>query len=283
MELTKNIESLIELAIAEDIGFGDVTSQTTIPDNLRANAKVLAREELIVCGLKLIDWVVKIGRFDLEVTHEKKDGDKAQNLEVLATLKGKAQHILTIERTILNFLQRMSGVATFAEKLVKEANSKIKILDTRKTMPGWRALDKYAVKVGGGYNHRLNLSDMILIKNNHIDLHKGDIKALFRQIYSLKPFYTPIQVEVRNEKELTEVLKENPSAILLDNMTDSEIFSSVKLIKAHSQSILIEASGGMTIKRVKVLSDSGIDCISFGSLTTNAGNKDISLRIDGYY
>lgn len=269
---------LIALALEEDLSSGDVTASSAIPDEMRATADLLVKEPLMVCGVELIDAVKVIGNYSYDICVNHHDGELVGAGAVMATLSGKAQELLTVERTLLNLLQRMSGVASYTAEIVKEA-SPIVVLDTRKTVPGWRALDKYAVRVGGGKNHRLSLSDMVLVKNNHIDLWSGDWQGLFNSIRSSKPHYTPIQVEVRSMEELKKALAFAPNSIMLDNFSDSDLAPALELLKSHYPSILIEVSGGITAERFSKLKELGVPAVSMGALTNRSHNRDISMRI----
>lgn len=273
------VQKLIEIALLEDIGLGDVTVASIVSKDSKSKAQIIARENLIVCGVDIVEEIRKIGQFDFKVNVNVSDGILVQSGKVLVELMGSSADILTAERTILNFLQRMSGVATQAKELALLA-SPLVVLDSRKTIPGWRVLDKYAVAVGGGKNHRLSLSDMVLIKNNHIDLYRGNMQKLFSICRDNKPFYTPVQVEVRTIAELKKILPLKPDSIMLDNMIDKLIIAAVKIVKNQKNYFpRIEASGGITKDRIKILKKVGIDAVSIGALTTKAINKDISMKL----
>ena len=276
---TPAVCKLISLALEEDLASGDVTASSAIPCDLRASADLLVKESLVLCGLELIEAIREIGRYSFEIATRFEDGDMIGVGTVIATLSGKARELLTVERTVLNFLQRMSGVASHTAEIVKQA-SPIIVLDTRKTVPGWRALDKYAVRVGGGKNHRLSLSDMILVKNNHIDLWNGDWEGLFNSIRANKPHYTPIQVEVRSMQELNKAVTFSPNAIMLDNFSDKDLEPALTLLTSQHPNILIEVSGGITAERLNNLKRLGVPAISMGALTNRSHNRDISLRIE---
>ena len=175
------VRRLVALALEEDLALGDVTAAITVPETERSKASIIAREELLVCGLDLVDVVISEGRFDATFTRSVSDGVMAKAGDVLGELSGASRHLLALERTVLNFLQRMSGVATHTRRFVSKADG-LKVLDTRKTMPGFRVLDKYATRIGGARNHRLSLGDMILVKNNHIDAHPGGIRGALGEI-----------------------------------------------------------------------------------------------------
>lgn len=275
---TPAICNLISLALEEDLASGDVTASSAIPCDMLATADLLVKESLVLCGLELIEAIREIGRYSFDIASRFKDGDTIGAGTVITTLSGKARELLTVERTVLNFLQRMSGVASHTAEIVKQA-APIVVLDTRKTIPGWRVLDKYAVKVGGGKNHRLSLSDMILVKNNHIDLWNGDWEGLFNSIRANKPYYTPIQVEVRSIHELNKALAFSPNAIMLDNFSNADLKPALELLMSKHPNILIEVSGGITAERLDNLKLLGVPAISMGALTNRSHNRDISLRI----
>lgn len=212
-----HITKLIELALLEDCITQDVTSLCVVPVELRGAGKVIAREELVYCGGPLVQRIVEVSTLPVTVKNCESEGQLVADGTTLCILEGNMRALLSLERTALNFLQRLSGVATTTHRFVSQAHG-LTVLDTRKTMPGWRLLDKYAVRIGGGHNHRMNLSDMILIKNNHIDAHAGDIKCV-QALLDKRPSSIPVEVEVRTVDELSKVLKEmRPDRILLDNM-----------------------------------------------------------------
>lgn len=277
------IDKLIALAIEEDLALGDVTSEYCIPEAHQSVAKVLVREPLVVCGTPLIGRIARAARYDLTVTCDGKEGDEVRAESVIAELRGSTRGLLAIERTVLNFLQRMCGVASFAREAATVAGSLI-VLDTRKTMPGWRVLDKYACRIGGAKNHRFSLGDMVLVKNNHVDVQPGSspaerVKSALSQIVAKKGPYLPMEVEVRSLEELEAALEFKPQMVMLDNMSDEAVVEAVGRVKARSPMTLIEASGGISVERLKRLAFCGINCVSMGALTTKAPNRDISFRI----
>ncbi len=275
---TRDVRELIRLSLCEDSPFGDQSALYSIPENHRSEAVILAREALVFCGAEFIPIMIEEFGSQLRVEVNCKDGLEVSDGTVLATLEGSTRALLTLERPLLNFLQRLSGVASVARQAVLNAAG-MTVLDTRKTMPGWRLLDKYAARVGGAKNHRFSLSDMILIKNNHIDAHQGDVTATLQAVFKSKPHFMPVEVEVRSLEELAATIPFNPAAVLLDNMADSQIEASIKLLKERAPQILIEVSGGITIERLKTLALLGVPAVSMGSITTAARNRDISLRI----
>jgi nicotinate-nucleotide pyrophosphorylase (carboxylating) len=275
---THPIRKLIRLAIEEDLNAGDLTAELTVPSDHRSKARIVAREQLVVCGLPIVRTIFSELQWDAEIMVQRPEGSSAGSEEILVELAATTRHLLAAERTILNFLQRLSGVATYTQRAVAAAGG-ITVLDTRKTMPGWRALDKYAVRVGGGRSHRANLSEMILVKNNHIDANGGSIPATLKRVMEQKPLYMPVEVEVRNQKELIEALRFQPEIVMLDNMNDEAIKEAIAIVKDSSPMTKIEVSGGLKPERCEALRKLGVSCISMGALTTQARNVDISLRI----
>lgn len=278
---SKAVVELINLALQEDKVSEDITTQLTVSAKQNAEAQILAKQDLVVCGLPLVELIFAQAKCTAKVELATVEGEQIVAPKVLANVKGRACDLLSCERTILNFLQRMSGVATLSRSYSSKSN-KIKILDTRKTTPGWRELEKYAVSVGGGTNHRATLADLVLVKNNHVDLNGGDMAATLSKVFADKPINIAVEVEVRNEQELRAALPYKPERIMLDNMSDEQVLSCVKIIRQQAgNAIEVEASGGITLERISRLAELGIDCISVGALTTQATNRDISFRIKG--
>jgi nicotinate-nucleotide pyrophosphorylase (carboxylating) len=285
---TKRVRAIIESALAEDKAANDVTTALTIPPRLRANGTIIAKQACIVSGLGCIpiffDAFAKMsatspGRFQVVSHPEIFDGVRVKKGQALAVIRHNAAAILSCERVILNLMQRMSGIATITDEYVKAvAKTKTKILDTRKTIPGLRALDKYAVVCGGGVNHRLNLQDGILIKNNHIALGGGLPAALAAALKGRKQGQI-VQVEVRSQAELDEAIAGGAESILLDNMTPAGVKKAVKQIRKSLPTIPIEASGNMNLKTVRAYALAGANFISVGALTHSAVAVDLSMRI----
>ncbi|MBI4835135.1 MAG: carboxylating nicotinate-nucleotide diphosphorylase [Planctomycetes bacterium] len=272
---SKNTINLIKLALNEDIGKGDITSKSVIPAGKKVKAFIIAREDCIICGLPLINKIYKKISGNIKISLKTQDGKLAKKGKVLAALKGPARPILTGERTVLNFLQRLSGIATLTDKFVNKANKyKVKILDTRKTVPGWRMLDKYAVKTGGGINHRKGLYDAILIKNNHIDIAGGINKIRLPKMKSV-----PVEIEARNLGEFSLAIKLKPDIIMLDNMKTGNIKQAVKLRNKFNRNVKLEISGGVNLDNVESFARTGVDFISVGALTHSAPAVDISMKI----
>ncbi len=276
----EKINQLVELALIEDIGAGDVTTKAIFNENHIASATFIAKEKGIIAGIDLAEFI--LNKVDDTVQFEKllNDGDSVSRGDVIATCEGNSASILTAERTMLNFMQRMSGIATLTNHFCAElGNTKAKILDTRKTMPGHRYLDKYAVKTGGGENHRYCLDDMFLIKENHIAVAGGITHALERcdAYRSQLSNHIKIEIEVNTLDELREALSTGLSdIIMLDNMPVSEMKEAVKMASGKAQ---LEASGNMTLDRISAVAQTGVDFISVGELTHYIRAMDISLDI----
>ncbi len=285
---SRRIEAILEQALAEDKATSDVTTALTIEPSLRAAATIIAKEECVIAGLgsipRFLDIFARLdgkssGRYEVISHPEIFDGVRVRKGQALAVIRHNARVILACERVILNLMQRMSGIATLTRRYVDEiAGTGVKVLDTRKTMPGLRILDKYAVRCGGGENHRLDLSDGILIKNNHITLGGGIVKVLERAIERRKPGQT-IDIEVRNQTELELALDHGAESLLLDNMTPADVKKSVEFVRERGLKIPIEASGGITLENIRKYALAGPDYISVGALTHSAPAVDLSMRI----
>jgi nicotinate-nucleotide pyrophosphorylase (carboxylating) len=285
---SKRVGAILEAALAEDKVANDITTALTIPPNLRASGTIIAKEACVVAGLGCIPVFLNIfakmspnpvGRFEVISHPEIFDGVKVKKGQTLAVIRHNAAALLSCERVILNLMQRMTGIATLTNEFVKAvAGTKTKVLDTRKTIPGLRALDKYAVSCGGGVNHRLDLQDGILIKNNHISL-AGGIPAVLERALANRKTGQWIQVEVRTQTELDQAIASGAESILLDNMTPSQVKKAVKQIHAALPKVPIEASGNMNLKTVRKYALAGVDFVSVGALTHSAAAADLSMRI----
>ena len=285
---SKRIRTILEAALAEDKVANDVTTALTIAPDLRASGTIIAKQACVVSGLGCIPVFLDIfakmspapvGRFEVISHPEIFDGVKVKKGQTLAVIRHNARAILSCERVILNLMQRMSGIATLTNEFVKAvAGTKTKVLDTRKTIPGLRALDKYAVCCGGGVNHRLDLQDGILIKNNHISLGGGLPTVLERALEGRKTGQV-VQVEVRSQTELDQAIAGGAESILLDNMTPSQVKKAVKQIRATLPNVPVEASGNMNLKTVRAYAIAGVDFVSVGALTHSAAAADLSMRI----
>ena len=285
---SKRVGAILEAALAEDRVANDITTALTIPSNLRASGTIIAKQACVVSGLGCIPIFLDIfakmsatpvGRFEVVSHPEIFDGVKVKKGQTLAVIRHNAAALLSCERVILNLMQRMTGIATLTNEFVKAvAGTKTKVLDTRKTIPGLRALDKYAVSCGGGVNHRLDLQDGILIKNNHISLG-GGIPAVLERALTNRKSSQWIQVEVRSQAELDQAIAGGAESILLDNMTPAQVKKAVRQIRATLPKVPIEASGNMNLKTVRKYALAGVDFVSVGALTHSAAAADLSMRI----
>ncbi len=289
----KKIKEIVQLAIKEDIGTGDITSRIFIPEGSESEGVLIAKETGIVAGLPVAGYVLSQIDKDLLLTVNIEDGSRVEKGSVIASVKGLTLSLLSAERLVLNFLQRLSGIATvtnnFAER-VKGYESQI--LDTRKTTPGWRYLEKYAVRIGGGANHRMGLYDQILIKDNHIKImeskkENGDISSLVKKAREQVANEVLIEVEVEELCQIKEMVDAGVDIILFDNMVPSKIREAVEMVKEFenrraagtSRPILTEASGNITIENVEEYAKAGVDRISVGMITHSARALDISFDI----
>ncbi|NOX48285.1 MAG: carboxylating nicotinate-nucleotide diphosphorylase [Chlorobi bacterium] len=276
-----NIDEIIEKALEEDIGDGDHTSLSTIPGNTLGKARLIAKEDGIVAGCKVAEKVFKKIDPETKLNILKEDGTPIIKGEVILTIEGKQHSILTAERLALNFMQRMSGIATFTQKVVEQLDGlDTKVLDTRKTTPLLRELEKYSVKMGGGHNHRMGLYDMIMIKDNHIDFAGGIERAidLVKDYLKEKNKDLKIEIEVRDFEELEKVMKHGGvHRIMLDNFTPEELRRAISIIDRKYET---EASGGITLETIRDYGKSGVDYISVGALTHQIKSLDMSLIAD---
>jgi nicotinate-nucleotide pyrophosphorylase (carboxylating) len=270
------IINAVILALHEDIGSGDITTNSIIPEKLNVTAKLIAKGSGVICGMGVAHLVFKSVDKNVQFTPKVKDGASVRSGTVIAVVKGPARGILTAERTALNFLQRMSGIATLTSRFVKLAGKKLKVLDTRKTSPGLRILDKYAVKCGGGENHRIGLFDAVLIKDNHIKA----VGSLKKAVLLAKKKFPKVEVEAGNLKQVQEAIASGASRILLDNMSVADIRKAVKNIRSSGKKIDIEVSGGVNLQNIPAIAVTGADFVSVGALTHSAPALDISLKID---
>ena len=270
------INKIIEQALLEDIGTGDITSESIVPSDLKAKGIIKTSEEGIVAGLNITSLVFK--KLDSEIIFQEKikDGTKVTRGKVLAEITGSARTILKGERVALNFLQRMSGIATITSKFCQEIEGfPVRIVDTRKTTPGLRILEKYAVSMGGGHNHRFGLYDAVLIKDNHIAV-AGGIRPAVDSVRKQISHTVKIEVEVENLSQLQDALRVKADIIMLDNMDLDTMEEAVKIAKGKA---LIEASGGITLGKVRKIAQTGVDLISIGSLTHSVKALDINMEI----
>lgn len=275
---TQSAAHLVDLALHEDLGHaGDLTSKATLPDDLRLGGRIVAKSDGVIAGLPLVSLVYQQVDPSVDVMLHIQDGERVSRGALVCEVTGRGQSILTGERVALNFLQRLSGIATLTSQFVVAVSGlKAVILDTRKTTPGWRLLEKWAVEQGGGHNHRMGLYDMVMIKDNHID-GAGSITAAVNAVRTYKPAEAVlIEVEVRTLDELREVLPLHVDRVLLDNMTDDQMREAVTLTNG---SVPLEASGNMSLARVGAVAATGVDFISVGALTHSAPALDLSMKI----
>ena len=262
-------------ALEEDIGDGDVTTNCTVSEDLWLDGRFVAKAHGVLAGLDVAGLAFKLLDERVVVTRLVADGDTVEPKQTLATVTGPARALLTGERTALNILQRMSGIATAARKFAEAlSGTNAKILDTRKTAPGLRALDKLAFAIGGGVNHRIGLFDMVMIKNNHIDACGGSITQAVQRVRACDLRKRPIEVEVRNFAELNEALSLSVDRIMLDNMSNDDMRKAVALVAGR---VALEASGNITIDNAAQVAATGVDFISTGSVTHSVKALDISL------
>ena len=262
------MEDLVRRALEEDIGSGDVTSEACIPASQRAAGRFIAREPLIISGLELLPLMYDSPQI------LKRDGDHCLEGEVIATVAGPARRLLALERTALNFLQHLSGVATMARQFADSAaGTMCRVLDTRKTAPGLRELEKRAAAAGGVTNHRMGLFDAILIKNNHITAAGGVRNALERS----REKRLPVEIEVRTREELREALQAGAEHLLLDNLTPAEARDWIREIAGRAK---VELSGGITLDTIRAYAETGADFVSSGAITHSARAMDISFRLE---
>lgn len=273
------VDDILSRALKEDVGYGDITTRSTVPADRRAHGRYIAKESGIVCGLFICERVFELVGGDVEFKSLKNDGDYAEKGEVIAEVSGNARNILTGERVGLNLLQHLSGIATMTKKTVDAVEGKkAKIVDTRKATPGLRILEKYAVRVGGGTNHRFNLADGVLIKDNHI-VASGSIKNAVAAARKSVPHTIKIEVEIETFPQLEEALDAGADIIMLDNMSVPDMARAVEIVNGRA---ITEASGNMgdkTADELRAVADTGVDIISVGSLTNSVHAMDISLKL----
>ena len=276
---TPAVQRLLDLALEEDVGRGDVTSAAIIDETQEAEADIIAGERAVICGLGIMEAVFT--RFDWRTRVRAKvaDGDPVSKGTLVASVRGPAQALLAGERTALNFLQHLSGIATLTQAFVAASEgAKVRVADTRKTTPGARALQKYAVRAGGGANHRSDLASGILIKDNHVAL-VGSVREAVRRARVAAPHVLRVCVEVDDLGQLDEALESGAEVILLDNFQLREMVEAVKRVRERAPKTVIEASGGVSLDRIRDIGKTGVDVISIGALTHSARAIDFSCDI----
>jgi len=279
-------DRLVPLALEEDLGDkGDLTCQAVIPPEMNGRGVFVARQAGVIAGLPILPSIFRTLNLLVRVELAVQDGQQVEPQVRLATISGPLRSILTGERTALNFLQRLSGVATQTRRYTEQLEgTKCLLLDTRKTTPGWRVLEKYAVRCGGGHNHRMGLCDAVMIKDNHLAglRHDGTpIRTAIRQARSRMDRGVTIEVEVENLDQLREALAAKPEFVLLDNMTPDHLHEAVLLRNELAPQVRLEASGGVTLQNVREIANTGVDFVSVGALTHSAVALDIALDYDG--
>lgn len=268
-------DKFIRLALEEDINSEDVTTNSVMPEYKKGEVQLICKEDGIIAGLGVFERVFTILDPETKVVFDVKDGDEVKNGQHLATVVGDIRVLLSGERTALNYLQRMSGIATYTNKVAKLLEgTKTVLLDTRKTTPCMRIFEKYAVKVGGGSNHRYNLSDGVLLKDNHIDA-AGGVKEAIEAAKAYAPFVRKIEVETENLDMVKEAVEAGADIIMLDNMTPEEMAEAVKLIDGRAKT---ECSGNVTKENIQKITEIGVDYVSSGALTHSSPILDISLK-----
>ncbi len=284
----RRITALLETALREDSAQRDATTLACIDPEQRAAATILARQDLVLAGLGAVARILEIyesldssviSHPEVRSHPEVFDGVRMHRGQPVAVIRHNARIILSCERVVLNILQRMSGIATLTRRFADAiAGTHARILDTRKTVPGLRMLDKYAVRCGGGFNHRLDLSDGVLIKNNHIAL-AGSVTRALERAHRNRQGNQPIEIEVRTLGELEEALQHGAEAVLLDNMSVSEVARAVERVGSHTRRVPLECSGGINLENVRAYAETGVDYISVGALTHSSVAVDMSLRV----
>ena len=275
-----HIRQIVQTALEEDLGFGDLTSTTLLSPDMRAKAQIMAKEAMVVAGMTVAEEVFHQIDDTLILKYHQRDGAWVRANTGLLTITGNAQSLLQAERVALNFIQRLSGISTLTHQFCHAVRDlSIKIVDTRKTTPGLRTLEKWAVRLGGGFNHRFSLHDGILIKDNHLMVlaaHRISLNQACRLARQQAPHGLRISVEVETMSQVRQALQGKADVILLDNMSPSKIQQAVEIIKGQA---LLEVSGGITMKNIRDIAQTGVDIISIGALTHSAPAMDLSMDV----
>jgi nicotinate-nucleotide pyrophosphorylase (carboxylating) len=284
----RRITAIVENALLEDRATSDATSYACIDPSQRAAGTIVAKQDCILAGVGCVSRILDVyavldgavtSHYEVTSHPEIFDGVRLHDRQTIAVVRHNARVILSCERVILNFLQRLSGIATLTRKFVDAVSgTRARILDTRKTAPGLRALDKYAVRCGGGQNHRLDLSDGVLIKNNHVALAGGAASALDRALHNRRG-NQPIEIEVRSLEDMRQALEHGAEAILLDNMTPNDVREAVEICSRLTRRPPMECAGGITLENVREYAETGVDFISVGALTHSSAAVDMSMRV----
>lgn len=273
-----SILRLIQFALHEDIGTGDITTESIFDNDAIAGASIVAKQDGVICGMKIAELVFRDFTIDMDWQPFCKDGDYVRKGTVIAQVEATSRILLSAERTALNFLQRMSGVATNARKYAQAVEGTgCRVLDTRKTIPGWRLLDKYAAKVGGATNHRYGLYDMVMIKDNHITAAGSIEKAIEIVLKETERYPLPIEVETASLGDVARVLQVGGiTRIMFDNFTPDKVREGVEMVQGRFET---EASGGITLENIRDYAETGVDFVSVGAITHSATALDISMNI----
>lgn len=272
----EELDRIITTALLEDIGKGDLTSELTIPADTKTSFDLVTREPIVCCGLAVVEQVFMFVDDTIHISHQQKDGAQVKQGTTLLSGKGNARSILAAERVALNLVQRMCGIATLTRQYVDAIQgTNTQLLDTRKTTPGLRELEKYAVRVGGGHNHRFRLDDGVLIKDNHIHI-AGSLTRAVNLAKAGTPSLTKIEVECDTLAQVEEALKVGVDVIMLDNMPPATIREAVKLVGGRTR---LEASGTVSLENIREIAETGVDYISVGKLTHSAKSADIGLDV----
>lgn len=274
--ITPQIEALLKMALEEDIGPGDITTMSTIPAELEGKGLFRAKKDCVVAGLFLLPKIFSLVDETVQVTSLSRDGDAIRQGTVVAEAEGAVRALLMVERTALNFLQRLSGTATLTRRYVEALKgSSSRLIDTRKTTPGLRALQKYAVRMGGGGNHRVGLFDAALIKDNHIAA-AGSLTQAVEAVRRQAPFMAKVEVECGNLEQVREAIEARADVIMLDNMKPPQMAEAVRLVNKRAW---VEASGGIDLENLREVAATGVDFISVGALTHSAPAADFNMKI----
>ncbi len=278
---SKEIDTIIEMALKEDIGTGDITTDMMIPGTVIAKGSLMAKADGILCGMSVAKKVFQKLDKDVKMDFKKRDGDFIKYGDIIAVIKGRARAILTGERVALNVLQRLSGIATITNKFVQiiKPYKKTKILDTRKTTPNLRILEKYAVQTGGGQNHRIGLYDSVLIKDNHLKIIGDDLERKIIELRHFLPKTVNIEIEIHHLEIIERIVKVNPDIIMLDNMCLKFLDEAMEKIRSLNYKGKIEVSGGVNLSNVRDIAMRGVDYISVGLITHSPASLDISCKI----
>jgi len=278
MKIPHSVREIIRIALEEDIGNGDITTAFLIPEDSESRALIIAKGNFVVAGIPFIKEVFSFSDREVRFNVFINDGSKVMKGDVIAEVTGRTKDLLSGERVSLNILQRLSGIATLTNMFVEKVKGlKTKIVDTRKTTPGLRFMEKYAVRVGGGNNHRFGLFDGILIKDNHIEAVGSITEAL--RLASEGHHLAKVEVEVENLNDLKEAVEGDSDIVMLDNMSVKDMKEAVNIVRTSKKDVILEASGNVSLENVREIAETGVDLISIGALTHSATAVDISMKI----